>query len=82
MIQSFPYNPLTKSGDATVTAGNTYVDVTHGMSFTPDINKLRITPQDDLGGRSVWPSDVGALTFRINIGSMDLTDHTFGWSYS
>jgi hypothetical protein len=67
------------SGSATVTAGTTYVDVPHGVEGTPDINKIKPTPQDDLGGRSFWVSDVGPATFRINI-PVDLeTDHVFGW---
>jgi parallel beta-helix repeat protein len=69
------------SGTATIAAGNTYVDVTHGLSITPDINKIRVTPKDNLGGRSFWVSDVGASTFRINISSTDTADHSFGWSY-
>lgn len=67
------------SGSATITAGNTYVDKAHGLSSTPDINKIKPTALDDLGGRSVWITDVGATTFRINISSMDLTDHNFGY---
>jgi len=69
------------SGSATITAGSTYVDVTHGLNITPDINKIRITPKDNLGGRSFWVSNVGATTFRINISSTDTVDHAFGWSY-
>lgn len=67
------------SGSATVTAGNSYVDVTHGLSGTPDINKIKVTPQDDLAGRVPWVSNVGASTFRINI-PVDLeSDHVIGW---
>lgn len=67
------------SGSATVTAGNTYVDKTHGLGTTPDENKIKLTSKDDLGGRSVWISNVGNTTFRINISSMDTEDHTFGY---
>jgi len=69
------------SGTATITAGATYVDVTHGLATTPDINRIKVTPKDNLGGRSFWISDVGATTFRINISSTDTVDHAFGWSY-
>jgi len=69
------------SGEATITAGNTYVDVSHGLDITPDINKIRITPKDNLNGRDYWISDVNSSTFRINISSSDSVDHTFGWSY-
>lgn len=68
------------SGSATITAGNTYADVAHGLGTTPDINKIKPTPLDDLGGRDVWISNVGGTTFRINISGMDLdADHSFGY---
>jgi len=67
------------SGEATVVSGETYVDKAHGLSLTPDINKIKLTPKDDLGGRSYWISDVGGTTFRVNIGSMDMVDHVFGY---
>jgi len=69
------------SGEATITAGNTYVEVSHGLDITPDINKIRITPKDNLNGRDYWISDVNSSTFRINISSSDSVDHIFGWSY-
>lgn len=69
------------SGAATITAGATYVDVLHGLDITPDINRIKVTPKDNLGSRSFWVSDVGATTFRINISSTDTVDHAFGWSY-
>jgi hypothetical protein len=67
------------NGSATVAAGSTFVDVTHGAPSTPDINTIQLSPQDDLGGRDYWPSNVGAVTFRININSLDLADHVFGY---
>ena len=69
------------SGEVTIPAGSSYVDVTHGLDITPDINKIRITPKDNLNGRDYWISDVNSSTFRINISSSDSVDHTFGWSY-
>lgn len=66
-------------GSAIIIAGNTYVDVPHGLSTPPTIDQIIITPQDDLGGRTFWPSDVGPTTFRINIGSTDLVDHVFSF---
>jgi hypothetical protein len=63
----------------TIWAGNTYVDVAHGLSSTPSIDKIKPTPKDNLGGRSYWVSDVGAVTFRININSVDFEEnHSFG----
>ena len=62
---------------ATITAGNTYVDVTHSLASTP--TKVRVTPNTNLRGRSFWVDTKGAATFRINIDSTDIIDHTFDW---
>lgn len=62
---------------ATITAGNTYVDVTHSLASTP--TKVRVTPTTNLGARSFWVDTKGATTFRININSSDVIDHTFDW---
>lgn len=66
-----------KSDSATLSAGDTYVDVTHGLGGTP--SRVQLTPTSNLGGRTFWISDKGATTFRINISSSDLEDHTFDW---
>jgi len=70
------------SGTATIIAGNTYVDVAHGLAGAPDISKVRVTPRDDLGGRSFWveehPTDPDTY-FRIYISSSDSVDHLFNW---
>lgn len=68
------------SGSATIVAGSTYVDVIHGVGSTPDINKINWHPQGDLHGYGTWISNVGATTFRINIGSQLMEDITFGWN--
>ncbi|MEM4455436.1 MAG: right-handed parallel beta-helix repeat-containing protein [Thermofilaceae archaeon] len=69
------------SGTATIPSGSTYVDVTHGLEITPKPERIKITPLDNLGGRSFWVSDVTSTSFRINISSADTVDHSFGWSY-
>jgi len=69
------------SGEVTISAGNTYVEVSHGLDITPDINKFKIVPKDNLDGRSYWISDITSSSFRINISSSDTIDHVFGWSY-
>lgn len=67
-------------GSATILAGSTYVDVPHGLSFTPTIDEIVLTPQDDLGGRGFWPSNPTSTTFRINISMADPDlAHTFSW---
>ncbi len=81
------YEPEIKSGAipgeintgtaATIPAGDTYVDVSHGISTTP--TNVRVTPTTNLGTRGHWVSDKGAATFRININSSDIIDHLFDW---
>ena len=69
------------SGSATITLGNTCIDVTHGYGSTPDINEIEINFQSDMLGRDYYLSDVGATTFRINItgGDNPFDSFTFGW---
>lgn len=65
------------SGSTTIAVGDSYVDVTHHASSTP--SKVRITPTSNLGTRSFWVSNKGANTFRVNINSTDIIEHTFDW---
>lgn len=67
--------------EATITKGNESVVVTHGLGFTPDLDKLNVRPKDNLGGRSVWLSDATLTTFQINVSSADTEDHVFSWAY-
>lgn len=69
------------SGTATIPAGSTYVDVSHGLNITPEISRIVVTPLDNLGGKNFWISNVTNTTFRINISSADTVDHSFAWSY-
>jgi hypothetical protein len=64
---------------ATVLAGETYVDVPHGLSTVPTADDISITPKDDLGGRSWFIDPIDATNFRLNISSLDLADHVFGY---
>lgn len=64
---------------ATIPAGVAFVDVTHLLTWVPTIDDILLTPEDDLGGRSFWVSNVGAVTFRINMNPIDLVDHVFTW---
>jgi hypothetical protein len=66
---------------ATILAGNTSVTVTHTLGYTPDLDDITVTPQDDLGGISFWPSTPTATTFLINMGSMDVADHSFSYDF-
>ena len=65
---------------ASIPSGDTFVDVAHGSSTTPTVDQLIVIPHDNLGGRSWWIDNIGAVTFRINISSADgAAAHEFGW---
>lgn len=66
-----------KTGTATITAGNTFVDVTHGLSITP--TRLSTPPTNEYG-LDYYLSNIGAVTFRINIQVPQLSNATFLWS--
>lgn len=71
------------SGIATILANTLFVDATHSLSITPDINKIALIPKDNIGARSLYVNDVGALTFRINLSLVDAAvAHVIGWSYT
>lgn len=74
---SLSSNIFKKGTNATIAAGNTYVDVTHDLQNTP--TKITVTPTTNIGTRSFWVDTKGASTFRININSSDSIDHTFDW---
>ena len=69
----------TKTGTATITAGNTSVTVPHGLSTIPALKDITVTPLDDIAPWACWPSDPDATNFTINISSMDTKDHDFSW---
>lgn len=67
----------TKYGTATITAGNTYVDVTHSVGTTP--NWINVDPTNEYG-IDKYEDNIGATTFRINIWGTQASDATFEWS--
>jgi hypothetical protein len=69
------------SGTATVTGGSTFVNVAHGLSITPTIANIRVTPTNNLGNATMfWLSNVGATTFRINVDADPGAAATFTWA--
>ena len=65
------------SGTATITAGNTSVDVTHGLAGTP--TRVYLTPTTDTAGKRYWVSAKGSTTFTITIDSSHTADISFDW---
>lgn len=72
------------SGTATVASGNTFIDVSHGLSITPGAEDIQVTPTNNLGSSTkFWISNFGASTFRINVDAdPGGTTATFSWSAS
>jgi hypothetical protein len=69
----------TKTGTAKILAGDKTVLVPHGLSTTPTLADITVTPLDDIAPWSCWPSNPDATNFTINISSMDTKDHDFSW---
>jgi len=65
------------SGTATITAGQTSVNVTHNLAATP--TRVQLTPTTDTGGKRYWISAKGASTFTITIDSTYTSDIIFDW---
>ena len=65
-----------EAGVATVTAGDTYVDVAHRLGRAP--RNVQVTPRVDLG-TNFWVSDADSSNIRINIGSLLGFDAPFYW---
>lgn len=67
--------------NATIAHGTTFTDVNHGLSAPPNVYDITLQPEDDLGGRTCWVSDITGTTFRINISFVDPeVDHVIGYT--
>jgi hypothetical protein len=69
------------SGAATVANGATTVVVTHGLSVTPSLSNIAVTPTNNLGNAAkFWISTVTATQFTINVNAdPGATTATFVW---
>lgn len=70
------------SGVATITSGNTFVDVTHGLSYTPSAQDISITPNSSLGAATYWliSGSPSATTFRIALNANPGATVNLAWS--
>jgi hypothetical protein len=70
---------------ATIPINALSIDVTHLLGYAPDLDRLKLTARDNLGGRSFWveahPS-FPATYFLIKINVPDTVAHLFSWAYS
>ncbi len=70
-----------KGGLATVANGTTAIAVTHGLSVTPTLANISVTPTNSLGtAAKFWISGVGATQFTINVNAdPGVTTAAFAW---
>lgn len=70
------------TGTATVANGTTTIAVNHGLSTTPALANIAVTPTNNLGNAAkFWISGVGATQFTINVNAdPGATTATFAWS--
>jgi hypothetical protein len=70
------------NGVATVASGSTTIAVNHGLSETPALNTISVTPTNSLGtAAKFWISGVGATQFTINVDAdPGATTATFAWA--
>ena len=72
------------NGTATIISGTTSVDVTHGLSVTPLLSSISVTPTNSMNSASkFWVSNVTSTQFRINVNTDPSTGSaTFVWNIS
>lgn len=69
-----------KSGTASITTGNTSVVVSHGLSVTPTLQQIAVTPQTSFGSAAkFWISTPTSTQFTINLDANPGQTVTFGW---
>lgn len=56
-----------KKGTATITSGTTSIVVTHGLSLTPTVQDIQVTPTSNAGNFWVTSASVNATTFTITV---------------
>ena len=66
-------------GLATITSGNSSVDVNHGLSVTPDKQDVQVTPVSDPSTR-FWVSNTTSTQITITTSGAVPSDAFFGWS--
>jgi hypothetical protein len=77
-------NGAVPSGTATVANGATTVVVSHGLSVTPVLKDISVTPTNNLGNATkFWISTPTATQFTINVNTdPGATTATFVWTAS
>jgi hypothetical protein len=67
-------------GNANITSAATSVTVTHGLSMTPTLEQISVTPQTSIGSASFWwVSGVTSTQFVVNLNTTPGSTVTMGW---
>jgi hypothetical protein len=79
-VTSAPAFVTENYGSASITSGNTSIAVSHGLSMTPTLNQISVTPQTSLGSAGYWyVSGVTSSQFTINVNTNPGQTVIFGW---
>jgi len=65
------------SGGATIAAGQTSVNVIHGLAATP--TRVQLTPTTDTASKRFWVSAKNSSAFTITLDSAHTSDISFDW---
>lgn len=69
------------SGTATITSAATEVSVSHGLSITPTIGNISITPSNTASREAGFSvEDITGGTFKIKVTEAPGSNATYGWS--
>lgn len=68
-----------KKGRETVSASETQIVVSHGLSYAIEREDISITPNSDLKGVQYYISDVNDTTFKLMFSSALTQPFTFSW---
>lgn len=71
------------SGTSSITSAATSVTVSHGLSATPTLQQITVTPQSTLGSAAkFWVSNATSSNFTINVDATPGSTISFGWRIS
>jgi hypothetical protein len=73
---------VTKNGGtSTITNGNTTTAVNHGLSYTPSLGEISVTPTSNLNSAAkFWIGNITSSQFVISLDQNPGTDVTFAWN--
>lgn len=67
-------------GTANITSGNTYVEVTHGLSYTPALNDFSLSCNTIGNATKYWLANISSTVFRIYVNADPALTATFGYN--